>query len=235
MSNYRSARTIIEDIHRNITCPIKWANISPDPGLVTELDFFWRDFAQKYAVDQESRHLRNLYSDPTNLDALYDPAVDEDDPATLEVDLRNIIGAGADDGWIHVARSEYQELLNPLAKMKMATDKEYEKHFPQGNSAVEVLRNRSKSGVSYFYPDVVPELTTIMWYGLDDNVWQRILFDKVRFHYIECGKAVGASKGKDTAFLKIDFDWSTPQFHAYPYPEEDIPANYIVSYTDWHQ
>lgn len=232
---------VIKRIRDELTCPIDWEGITSgyNPGLVTELWWFWKDIAKKYDVDDETRHVHNMYYQESDPDADFDPEIDindehstGDDLETLRAELRNIAGGPVEGGWIELARKEYKQLVDPLVRLKIADDNVYKKHYLPANILTEQRLKLSKQGTSFLYAETEPLLERIMWWTLDDGNWRRILFDGQRFLYAECPNAVGATKGLETRFLKFDFDISTPQAHAYPIAESEIPPEDSAVYYD---
>jgi hypothetical protein len=236
---------LLEQIQTELRCPIDWGAIAPEnPDLVGELIGHWIAVTKKYQRDNECRHFAVLYHDEAFGLCGYDP---DADPAyvsrqtslapenldEVKADLINIRGAGSEVGWIQSARDDYKRQLGPLSRLRIATDQDYRKHFASDSLSKNQILIASKGGVSYFYHEAEPDLENIIWSCLDDEMWRQIVFSERRFVFVRCDQEIGATKGRDTRFVKCDFDMSTPQVHAYPIPEEDIPGDERVIHAVW--
>lgn len=234
--------SLIKQIWNVVKCPIDWEMITNGeaPGLVTELNWFWKNVTKNYEVDNECRHVYVLYYDPLDDECSLDydidienPDADGDDPDVLRSELKNIIGGPLESGWVKAARDEYEAKVGALSRLKVADDSVQSKHFLPANVPLEERLKRSKTGASILHPEIEPKLQEIMWSCLDDYYWKRIALEGAKYLYVEYPWAVGVSRGVETKFLKFDFDLSTPVVHAYPIPKSEIPEGELAVFYDY--
>lgn len=207
-------------------CPIDWPNIAQKGICILrhELIEYWCEIVGRHQVDGEVELIHEIIDVPyEEIDKKW---VEEFYP-DINVMLINI----EEGGIIQRATDEFNSLCKPLLDMKMATDKDQQKHFCSENIPIDQIRERTKGKppVSLFYPGVQSKLDSFMWdVFYKSDIWKRIIEeDNFRKIYVDCKDRIGASQGLDTEYICLIVNCSTPISHAYPVNKSDVDGDSI--------
>lgn len=217
---------LLEQIAKLLECPVDWDRIVvvpakdadqppelSNPGLCTEMKWYWHEIAKQCEVDGEAFYIGVLY--PTMEDGDLSFMYEEGDEERMRSDLKNI------ETWIQNARSQYIEKTRPIAEMKMATNKDQQKHYPLPSLSASKIRDKTNNGASLFYNGIQAALPKLLWSVLEE-CWREVVDTKHFKIYVDCINVIGASHGQDSRHALLDMDCSTPITHAYPVTEQEI-------------
>lgn len=232
-------QSLLLELEKQLQCPVDWdrvvilpaargqeddagAEVS-NPGLCSELRWYWREIAEAHAVSGETDYLAVLYLHPDESppDFLYE----DGDEEQIRSDLKNIAE------WINDAKKLYIEKTRPLANMKFATSADQQKHYPPAGLRARQIRSRTRNGVSLFFNGVQAQLPMLMW-SVFEVCWRDVLERKHLRVHADCINPIGAAYGQDTKYVCLDVDSSTPITHAFPVPEREIPKEERVIAAD---
>lgn len=153
--------------------------------------------------------------------------LDLEDEEDLQDELPEI------EEWIERSQKAYRDKMRRFEKMVIADDDEYRKHFRPPNEPVTKTRELSGKGkrVSYFYKSVTRERLRILWWDLLWHCYLHLLTAAQDKLYVDAGAVIGASMGKDTSYILLVVDLSTPRVHAYPILKNAIPRDAYVMHS----
>jgi hypothetical protein len=199
--------------HRKVAellrCPVDWQEVAPNYSITLALEKYWQEIAAS-CLPWPGEYFAGLFH-PVD----FETEAEED----LSRDLPQITA------WIERARPIYIDRTRRFRDMKFADEEIYRKHFPANNLSTKQIRAESGRGkfVSKFYRGVTPErLQDVMWTILGDY-WRQLLDLPAANIYVDALTVIGASRGHDTSWIHFDVDLSTPQTHAYPILQSEIP------------
>lgn len=205
-----------------VRCPLAWDIDNRFEGLPESVFYLWLKICREHQVDKESELFE--FSDCGYIDE----ALEVYDDDYLYDCTKNVLR------WIKSAYEEFENRYRLFFQLKTATDKEYIKHYVKKYTSEKELLNKSKNGVSYFYPSIGPgEIHEFIYSCLDriapyyhpysepsnieyEEVWDRIFSGHNTKFAVDCLCNVGASQGKLVKYMAIEIDSSVNLAHAYP-------------------
>lgn len=233
-----------------LQCPIDWAAIFPDQVIAFSLENYWIEVAEECLETMSAD-----YPDPAgDVVGVFDIDLDY---GTVEELIEKVFISGlakylgpagfilAEDDelekelpyieeWVKRTRAEYSDRTRRLAKLKMLTTREQEKHFLIYNLSTDQIRKKTLKGLesSLFYRGITPDvLEPLLWSGLEE-IWRLLLDVQYADLYIDAIKIIGASLGKDTSLIRFRLDLNTPSAHAHPFPEGKVPKGHKIDVRD---
>lgn len=229
------------DLINLLNCPLEWAQVCKEPELVLWLNFAWYAIAYELEVDQEVRGLMS-YDDFTPLSL----ELETHDAGEIKSALVNV------RTWHGAAQKAYEKVYRGLYRQRALRRDELDKHYAQrALTPTEVVAESKKRGEAVLRPVLDESLQArLLWVALNDVVWKQVgcnpleahsdpeppaaalsrMFDR---HFLliaaDCNRPVGASHGKETAYLLFNLDLRNGHFHCYPilqkeYHEEEFKA-----------
>lgn len=201
---------LIRELEALSKCPLD-LSVFDGSGMEGEMDDYWLEVAEKHDAD--------LYDD---LDASIDRAQMGPKDMAVLTKQRDELAAK-----ITSLREDYSSQVSRFFRMSVATSDVQKKHFTKPGDKRKTLlqRTHGRGTASLFYPEVDPHwLRRVAWDVLEDH-WRTLLKVNNAKFFVDVMEIVGASGGKETELICLDFDFSTPQVHGYPVLETDKPTD----------
>jgi len=129
--------------------------------------------------------------------------------------------------WIKQAERSFRDVIYVLGWTKYKDPRERIKHHQRRGVSAEKVRQLTKGGESMFFSFVTDELLLRLFWLIMSKRTEELLDKATTDFYLETdvGRTLGASAGRDTRFILFKMDYSTPEVHAYPLLEHEIPCS----------
>lgn len=230
-----------DDLITDLTCPLEWTKVCPEPELVLWLNFAWYAIAYELEVDQEVRGL--ISHDDFSPSSYLLETLDAGEIKSALINVRR---------WRGEAQTAYESIYRGLYRQRALRRDEYDKHYPRtALTPEEVVAESRKRGEAVLRSALDVEVQArLMWAALNDVVWKLVGCNSLEAHRCpekpaaamtqmfdrhvlpvaaSFGRRVGASESKETDYLLFNLDLVTGHFHCYPilekeYEEEDFKA-----------
>jgi hypothetical protein len=152
--------------------------------------------------------------------------------AELRSDLINL------KRWIRQAERSFRDVIYVLGWTKYKDPRERIKHLQRRGISDSKVRELTKGGESMFFSRVTDDLLLRLFWLIMSKRAQELL-DKARTDFYletDVGPMLGASADEDTRFILYKMDYSTPEVHAYPLLEREIPSSEPIDrLSEWFE
>jgi len=199
-------RGLLDDLRDAIGCPIDWSRNGGDGLLHKELRLYWVEVAKQVQVCSEMYAYDQLH---------VAERFDQEELRTIQINSAI---------WRPRAERMYRDKCGFIEQIRYVTPRTQMKHYARPRFTEDDSRTASERGNSLFYP------------GVDERILNNYVFDSLRFGwrdivdnrpahlYLIAESDIGASNGKSTPYLRLDFDYSTAEVHGHPIGQSEKPA-----------